>query len=143
VAAKRWLSDQPVELSGSGLEAHGDGLEADLDAGNIVLPHSGRIQLSLPDGTVATLVATADGPIEFHSVRIDDQPFVQITVSKGARLSATGEELSHLDADEVHLLARGGTGARKDFELVSVDAQGHVVAQSRGDTFRADRATFL
>jgi len=142
VATKRWLSENPVEISGSGLSAHGEGLDADLEAGGVVLQRSGRIELTLPGGARAILSATGDGPIEFHTVQKDGGSFVQIVASKGADLSATGEEPSHLRAEAITLLARGGTEAKREFELVSVDAEGHVVAESRGDTFRADKATF-
>ena len=142
VASKRWLSDGPVDITGSGLKAHGEGLDADLEAGGVVLQRSGKIELTLPGGTRADLTALGDGPIEFRTVKTESESLVQIVASKSADLSATGEEPSHLKADTITLLARGGTPEKREFELVSVDAEGHVVAESRGDTFRADKATF-
>jgi len=142
ISANRWVSDRPVDLSGSGLQAHGEGLEADLENGTVVLPRSGRIELTLPGGTRAVLHATRDGPIEMASVREEGEDLVRINVTKGARLSASGEELSRLDAEELRLLARAGAGADRGFTLRSVEANGQVVAESRGDTFRADHAVF-
>jgi hypothetical protein len=142
IGANRWLSDQPVQISGSGLEARGDALDADLAGASLVLPKSGSIELDLPGGARTTLAATGPGPIAIRSVRVEAEPLVEIVASEGARLSARGEEPLQLEAKEIRLLARGGTGGKKEFDLVSADASGQVIAESRGDTFRSDKAHF-
>ena len=144
IADRRWVSDSRVDITGSesSLVAKGEGLDADLEAGTIVLRKSGTIDLRLSGGTTATLAATGTGPIEFKSVHEGESEEVWITASEGARLSAEGEELSRLDAERILIKARESTGGTKRFELVSADAEGKVVADSRGDRFRADKAVF-
>jgi hypothetical protein len=143
-AERRWLSDSHVDITGaeSSLVAKGEGLDADLNNGTVVLQHSGSIDLKLAGGTTATLAATGAGPIEFKDVREGDRDEIWITASEGARLSTEGTEFSRLDADKILIKAREASGGTKRFELVSADAEGKVVADSRGDKFRADKAAF-
>jgi hypothetical protein len=142
VGANRLLSDEPVTITGPGLQASGDGLNADIATGHFVLPTAGSIELDLPRGVRAKLEATGAGPIEVSKTAIEGVDHVELVASEGARLSATGAESFRLDADEIRMLARQGDGAGKDFALVRTTAKGSVVAVSRGDTFRADEAEF-
>lgn len=138
----RLLSQNPVKISGPGLQASGDALDADLATGRFVLPTSGSIELQLPNEVRVTLKATGTGPIDVRKSVVEGQERVQLVASEGARLSATGAEPLQLDATTITLLAHGGGADGKQFLLDSIDADGRVVAVSRGDTFRADRAHF-
>jgi hypothetical protein len=145
IAERRWVSDSHVTITGaeSSLVASGDGLDADLESGTVILQRSGTIDLKLAGGRTATLAATGTGPIQFKDVKEGDVDEVWITASDGARLSFVGEELSRLDAEKILIKTRSAETGEKKLELVSVDAEGKVVADSRGDRFRADKARFL
>lgn len=146
VGESRLLSESAVKISGPGLQARGDALDADLATGRFVLPTSGSIELNLPHDVRVTLAATGTGPIDVRKSIVEGREHVELVASEGASLSATGAEPFRLDATEIRMLARGrieeGGTAGKEFVLASIDAQGRVVAVSRGDTFRADTAGF-
>jgi hypothetical protein len=71
IAERRWVSDSHVVITGaeSSLVATGDGLDADLETGTVVLQRSGTIDLKLAGGRTATLAATGTGPIQFKDVK--------------------------------------------------------------------------
>ncbi len=141
---ERFLSKDHVQLdSESGaFSASGTGLDASALEDSFELSRGGQIRLRLENGVEAVLSATGNGPIRARRTQEGDQTLLEMNTSDGARLEIKGQEPLTLDANDLHVVGRGGAGDVKHFRVVSADARGDVVASSRGDKFRSQNADF-
>ncbi|MCY2959794.1 MAG: hypothetical protein NTY35_06475 [Planctomycetota bacterium] len=144
-----FTTTERVTVEGQGLEAEGAGLRAGFGEERVVLDRDGRVRLTLEGGERAILTSGKEGSLVVERIERDGVSTVEVTAKEGARLAIEGGERTAqigeitIDARTIHLVGRGPTAERKNYELVSADAQGDVVAHSAGDEFRAQRADFV
>ncbi len=143
-------TSERVLVDGEGIKAEGTGLRAGFGDKRVALGRDAVVRLTLAGGERAVLTSGETGPLVVERVEHDDGfSSVEVTAQEGARLSIQGGERTpelgevSIDARTIHLVGRGLTTDKNEYELVSADAQGDVVARSAGDEFRAQRADFL
>lgn len=141
--ANRFVSSDRVQLIGAGISAEGTGLDAQTADSTLRLQRDGLITITLEDKVRAELAATGAGPILVKRVEKDGESLIDLTTTEGARFTIRGEEKLELTAGTIHLAGHGGSKEKKEFDLVSADADGDVKTESRGDTFRARHADFF
>jgi hypothetical protein len=137
-----------VRIDGQGIEAEGEGLRAGFGQERLVLSRDAVVHLTLAGGEEAVLQSGKEGSLVVDRVEIEGESRIEVTATEGSRLSIIGGtrtpqigEVS-IDARTIHLVGRAPTPDRREYELVSADAQGDVVARSAGDRFDAQRADF-
>lgn len=149
VAQLGFTTSDRVRIDGQGIEAEGLGLRAGFGQDRVVLGRDAVVRLTLAGGERAVLTSGKDGSLVVERVEREGVSTVDVTASEGARLSIEGGDRTPqvgevtIDARTIHLVGRGPTAERKDYELVSADARGDVVAHSAGDEFRAQTADFV
>ncbi len=137
-----------VRVDGEGIEAEGTGLRAGFGVERLVLGRDAVVRLTLAGGERAVLTSGEKGSLVVERVEGAQVSTIEVTATEGARLSIQGGERTpelgevSIDARTIHLVGRSPTTDRKEYELVSADAEGDVVAHSAGDEFRAHRADF-
>lgn len=144
-----FTTSERVRIEGQGIDAEGEGLRAGFGEDRVALGRDAVVRLTLAGGERAVLTSGKDGSLVVERiVRAGAVETVEVTAKEGARLSIEGGERTaalgamSIDARTIHLVGRGPTADRKDYELVSADAHGDVVAHSAGDEFRAQDADF-
>lgn len=148
VAQFGFTTPDRVRIEGQGIEAEGEGLRAGFGVERIVMGRDAVVRLTLAGGERAVLRSGQEGSLVVERVERDGVATIGVTATEGAKLSIEGGERTpevgevSIDARTIHLVGRGPTTDRKDYELVSADARGDVVARSAGDEFRAQRADF-
>jgi len=152
LADMSFATQERVNIRGKGLVAEGLGMKAGANSGNFDLLRDASIRLDLEKGQTVTLRSGKEGGVFAKQVLKDGQEFIDIVASGGAILEVasgaplvndpTRTEPIEIRATRVHMLGKK-TGREADpFEIVSADADGSVIAVSRGETFEAEHAEF-
>lgn len=148
VEALGFTTSERVHVEGTGIHAEGQGLRAGFGKERVELGRDAVVELTLANGERAVLRSGAEGSLVVERVERDGLAYVEVTAKEGAKLTIQGGERTpqlgevSIDAGTIHLVGRGPTQERANYELVSADATGNVVAKSGGDEFRAQRADF-
>lgn len=149
VARMGFTTPDRVRIDGEGIEAEGAGLTAGFGVERVELERDAVVRLTLAGGERAVLRSGKTGKLTVERVERDGVATIDVTATEGAVLAIVGgartPEIGEvaIEARTIHLVGRGPTAERKEYELVSADAQGDVVAKSAGDEFRAQSADFV
>lgn len=140
-ADERYSSAEQVSLKGERLSASGRGLDARMRSGTVELLRAASIVLELESGGSVSISSGSEAGILLRRVEREGAPQLELSAKGGARLVVAGERPTAIDSATIVLLGRIGQ-AGEPFQLVEAVAEGAVVAEYRGDVFRADRAQF-
>jgi len=130
-------SDDPIDVKGRGLQAHGQGLLADDFARTLRIERQPHAELTLPDGAHVTLDAA--GPLTFAE-RPDLGPgLASVEAGGGAFLKLEAAEPLELEAPLVRLIGRVVSDPDR-FVPVRAEAEGGVELRPRDGRFQGQSA---
>ncbi|MBL8858471.1 MAG: hypothetical protein JNL28_08210 [Planctomycetes bacterium] len=142
LADTSFTSEERVKIRGKGVTADGLGLRAGANTASFELLRDATIRFELERGQTVTLKSGAEGGVAAKTVVRDGLELIDVVATSAARLAVEGAQPMTISADRIHMLGRKTGRVEDPYEILSADAEGNVVADSRGDTFKAQAADF-
>lgn len=140
LANERFWTAARAHMRGEGIQAQGQGLEADLSAGSVRFLERGRAEVLLEDGTVATL--TSGGELVFRRSMDDPAAPLRVRAVQGSRLIVEGSTELVLEAQNIDILGRAGGETSEVLTFERLVAEREVSLRSQGHVFQAQTASF-
>lgn len=131
------VGDTLVTVTGTGLEAEGQGLRYEGSTGFLALERGGELRLKREGRAPIRFRTTAGGPLEIERTGPEEEGRLELRAREGGQLLSSGEQLTQVDAHTIKLLARL---QGEELQLESGSAEGQVVAQRGHERYSGDSA---